>query len=132
MIASLGVDRLYLLKGLKGPNHEMATAASATINASPPRIKPKQPRTRAPPPPPPGKERLMPALRTARVVVALVLLLTAGWTAAAQQPAWRPLAGELLKTENPGYGGLCGIVIDHKSAAIYLNLSDKGIYRSTD
>src|SRR5437763_7424206 len=74
----------------------------------------------------------MPALRAVRIPLALVVLAVVCRPAFAQQPAWQPLAAELLKTEKPGYGGLCGIVVDHATGTLYLNLSDKGIYRSTD
>ena len=45
---------------------------------------------------------------------------------------WETVTAELLKTEKPGYGGLCGILVDHQSGTVYLNLSDKGLYSSTD
>src|SRR5438874_13221135 len=71
----------------------------------------------------------MPALR---VLLALFALVVLSRPALAQPPAWQPLVADLLKSEKPGYGGLCGIVIDHATGTIYINLSDKGIYRSTD
>ena len=69
------------------------------------------------------------------MTLALVLFGCTSWTILSQQPAdsgWQPVATELLKTEKPGYGGLCGIVVDRATGSFYLNLSDKGIYRSTD
>jgi photosystem II stability/assembly factor-like uncharacterized protein len=39
---------------------------------------------------------------------------------------------ELLKTEKPGYGGLCGVAVDHRTGDVHVNLSDKGFYRSSD
>jgi hypothetical protein len=56
-------------------------------------------------------------------------LLPAG---AADEPAWQAVTAELLKAEKPGYGGLCGVMVDHQTGCVYLNLSDKGIYCSTD
>jgi photosystem II stability/assembly factor-like uncharacterized protein len=76
----------------------------------------------------------MPVSRAARLLLALAPLACLCTTGAAQQPEpdWQPMAAELLKAEKPGYGGLCGIVVDHASGTLYLNLSDKGMYRSTD
>ncbi len=69
-----------------------------------------------------------------RVLLALLPLMCVGGGLATQpaEPNWQPLAAELLKAEKPGYGGLCGIVVDHATGTLYLDLSDKGIYRSTD
>ena len=45
---------------------------------------------------------------------------------------WEPVATELLKTEKTGFGGLCGVVVDHGTGDVYVNLSDRGLFRSTD
>jgi photosystem II stability/assembly factor-like uncharacterized protein len=45
---------------------------------------------------------------------------------------WEPVATELLKTEKTGYGGLCGIVVDHSTGEVIINLSERGLFRSTD
>ena len=45
---------------------------------------------------------------------------------------WKPLTTELLASEKPGYGGLCGVTVERESGDLYLNVSDKGIYRSQD
>jgi photosystem II stability/assembly factor-like uncharacterized protein len=45
---------------------------------------------------------------------------------------WQPVTAELIRKEKPGYGKLCGVVVDHKTGNVFINLSDKGIYRSTD
>ena len=45
---------------------------------------------------------------------------------------WQPVATDLIKTEKPGFGGLCGVVVDHKTGDVIVNLSDRGFYRSTD
>ena len=45
---------------------------------------------------------------------------------------WRPIATELIEQEKPGYGGLSGVVVDRATGAIYVDLSDRGIFRSTD
>jgi hypothetical protein len=45
---------------------------------------------------------------------------------------WQATAEELLRTEKPGFGGLCGVVVDHATGDVILNVSDRGFYRSTD
>jgi hypothetical protein len=38
----------------------------------------------------------------------------------------------LLKQEKPGYGGLCGVAVDRANGHVYVNVSDRGVYRSSD
>lgn len=45
---------------------------------------------------------------------------------------WQPTTVELIEKEKPGYGKLCGVVVDHVSGDVFINLSDKGVYRSSD
>jgi hypothetical protein len=45
---------------------------------------------------------------------------------------WQPVTADLVAKEKPGYGNVCGVAVDHKTGDLYLNLSDRGIYRSTD
>src|SRR5207237_187378 len=45
---------------------------------------------------------------------------------------WTPTTTDLLRTEKPGFGGLCGIVVDHRTGHVIVNLSDRGFYRSED
>jgi hypothetical protein len=45
---------------------------------------------------------------------------------------WEPTTADLVKAEKPGYGGLCGIVVDHSTGEVIVDLSDKGLYRSAD
>ena len=47
-------------------------------------------------------------------------------------PGWQQTTAELIRKENPGYGKLCGVVVDHKNGDVFIDLSDKGIYRSSD
>jgi hypothetical protein len=61
--------------------------------------------------------------------LAFALLLAALPARAAD---WEPLTTALVDKEKPGYGGLCGAVVDRKTGAVLVNLSDKGIYRSVD
>jgi photosystem II stability/assembly factor-like uncharacterized protein len=61
--------------------------------------------------------------------LSLTLLLVAGHATAAD---WEPTATELLKTEKTGFGGLCGIAVDHATGDVLIDLSDRGLFRSTD
>jgi hypothetical protein len=45
---------------------------------------------------------------------------------------WEPTTTELIAREKPGYGKLCGVAVDHRTGDVYVDLSDRGIYRSTD
>jgi photosystem II stability/assembly factor-like uncharacterized protein len=45
---------------------------------------------------------------------------------------WVAVTADLIKAEKPGYGNLCGVAVDHASGDVFINLSDKGLYRSTD
>ena len=56
-------------------------------------------------------------------------LILAGSLGAAE---WVPVTTELLKSEKPGYGGLCGVCFDPASGTLFIELSDKGIYQSMD
>ncbi len=60
--------------------------------------------------------------------VALALLLPEA--VMAQQ--WQPTTAELLRKEKPGFGGLCGVTVQRKTGDVYINLSDRGVFRSTD
>jgi BNR/Asp-box repeat len=67
-----------------------------------------------------------------KTLVALLIPLTTTAALTAAEPDWRPVVTKLLKTERPGYGGLCGIVVDRGTGDVFINLSDRGVYRSTD
>lgn len=45
---------------------------------------------------------------------------------------WQPVATELLAKEKTGFGGLSGVAVDRTSGALYVCLSDRGLFRSTD
>jgi photosystem II stability/assembly factor-like uncharacterized protein len=45
---------------------------------------------------------------------------------------WQPVTAELVKEHKPGFGGVCGVAVDHKNGDVYIDLSDRGIFRSTD
>ena len=68
-----------------------------------------------------------------RVVTLLSVLAVASTTSRADdQPAWKATLGDLVKAENAGFGGLCGMVVDPKEGTIWINISDRGFYRSDD
>lgn len=45
---------------------------------------------------------------------------------------WVPITTELIQNEKPGYGKLCGVVVNHKTGELIVNLSDLGFYSSKD
>jgi hypothetical protein len=45
---------------------------------------------------------------------------------------WQATTEELLRAAKPGFGGLCGVVVDHQSGDVLVNVSDRGFFRSTD
>ena len=45
---------------------------------------------------------------------------------------WQATTTDLLAKEKPGYGGLSGVAVDHATGAVYIQLSDRGIFHSTD
>jgi len=67
-----------------------------------------------------------------RIHQTALALTVLAFTATLSRADWQPITGELIQKEMPGYGKLCGVAVDHKSGDIYVNLSDKGIYRSGD
>jgi hypothetical protein len=63
----------------------------------------------------------------------LLFVFTLGSTVrAADPPAWTPMLGDLVKTEKAGFGGLCGVVVDPAKGTVWINVSDRGFYRSDD
>jgi photosystem II stability/assembly factor-like uncharacterized protein len=63
---------------------------------------------------------------------AAFLALALGWPAAAAGADWQQTTADLIAAEKPGYGKLCGVVVDHKTGEVTIDLSDKGLYRSAD
>ena len=45
---------------------------------------------------------------------------------------WQPVATDLLQREKTGFGGLCGVVVDHSNGDLCANLSDRGMFHSAD
>jgi hypothetical protein len=65
-----------------------------------------------------------------RLALAAPLLFLAARAPAAD---WEPTAtAELVKAEKPGFGNVCGVLVDHASGDVFIDLSDKGLFRSTD
>jgi hypothetical protein len=51
---------------------------------------------------------------------------------ASSAPEWQTTTEELLRAEKPGFGGLCGVVVDHQTGGVLVNVSDCGFFRATD
>jgi photosystem II stability/assembly factor-like uncharacterized protein len=64
--------------------------------------------------------------------MALVLLAELIGPAASASAQWQPVTTDLVKQHKPGFGGVCGVLVDHKTGNVFLDLSDRGIFRSTD
>jgi photosystem II stability/assembly factor-like uncharacterized protein len=62
----------------------------------------------------------------------LALLVGLLAAATARSAEWQAVTTELLKKLKPGFGGLCGVVVDHSSGDVYIDVSERGIFRSTD
>jgi hypothetical protein len=65
-----------------------------------------------------------------RFTCVLSCLATLTLTCLAQD--WQPVTEELLKSEKTGFGGLCGIAVHPPTGDLYVNLSDRGFFRSKD
>jgi photosystem II stability/assembly factor-like uncharacterized protein len=65
-----------------------------------------------------------------RWVLAFLALVSLAGPAVCQE--WRPVTEALIVAEKPGFGKLCGVAVDHATGHVYVNLSDRGLYRSTD
>jgi hypothetical protein len=60
---------------------------------------------------------------------ALVLVLSAA-PALAADAAWQPVLGDLCKGEKPGFGLLRGVVVNHDTGCVFVNLAGRDIYCS--
>lgn len=65
-----------------------------------------------------------------RTVITGLLTVTMSVVATAQD--WAPVTVELLKSEKTGFGGLCGVLVDHQTGTLWANLSDRGMFQSAD
>lgn len=75
----------------------------------------------------------MPILKISwRVLAATVVVILCQAGIAADDPAWQAMLGDFVKNEKAGSFGMCGICVDHTNGDVFINISDKGFYRSTD
>ena len=65
-------------------------------------------------------------------LLTLLSMIVLGLPVLAAEPEWQPMVADLLKSEKTGFGGLCGIVVDRDSGQVWINLSDRGFFTSTD
>ena len=65
-----------------------------------------------------------------RRLIPFALLLA--HTSSVRGADWQPVTTELLKKEKPGYGGLSGVAVDHATGHVFVDVSDRGVFRSTD
>lgn len=63
------------------------------------------------------------------LAVALGLL---GIPLAAAAAEWEAVTTDLLQREKPGYGGLSGVTVDAATGDVYVDVSDRGVFRSND
>ena len=68
-------------------------------------------------------------MRYLNPLLPLLALLASAVPASGQ---WQPVTAELVKEHKPGFGGVCGVAVDHQNGDVYIDLSDRGIFRSTD
>jgi photosystem II stability/assembly factor-like uncharacterized protein len=72
-------------------------------------------------------------LMTHMVQVLMTGLLVQSVSLAEGQAAeWEARTTDLIRQEKPGFGGLCGVAVDPRSGDLYIDLSDRGVYRSAD
>jgi photosystem II stability/assembly factor-like uncharacterized protein len=63
-------------------------------------------------------------------MVAGIALLLAGLPLVAAE--WEATTTELLRKVKAGYGGLCGVVVDRRTGDVYVDVSERGLFRSTN
>jgi len=64
-----------------------------------------------------------------KTLCALVLMLIPA-TVLAADAVWKPVLADLLKSDKPDFGRLSGVVVNHDTGCVFVNLSDRGIYCS--
>lgn len=70
-------------------------------------------------------------MKTLKGWVLPVLLLFLA-PARAEGPSWQPVTAGLIAREKPGFGGLCGVVVERSTGHVFIDLSDRGLFRSSD
>lgn len=63
---------------------------------------------------------------------AFLFILSLACVSGASAQEWTPVTQELLKAEKTGFGGLCGVVVERTSGELIVDLSDRGLFRSSD
>src|SRR5262249_49804721 len=71
------------------------------------------------------------AMKPLRLLLCALLLSLLAGSARADEPDWKPVLTDLLKREKTGFRGLCGVVVDHGTGCVWVNLSDRGLYCSS-
>ena len=67
-----------------------------------------------------------------RLKWAIVTVLATWFIGSVNAADWEPITTDLIAKEKPGYGGLSGVVVDHANGNLYVCVSDRGVFRSTD
>jgi len=62
----------------------------------------------------------------------LPIVLTLTLCGTVRSAEWVAVTDGLAKQEKAGFGGLCGVMVDRTTGHLFLNISDRGLYRSTD
>jgi len=62
-------------------------------------------------------------------IITATLVALASSASAAE---WQAVTTELLQKEKTGFGGLSGVAVDHATGHVFIELSDRGVFRSTD
>lgn len=68
-------------------------------------------------------------IRIGAIAWGMMTLTFLGGNATAE---WQPITKDLPSKVKAGYGGLSGVVVDHRTGDVYVNVSDCGIYHSTN
>ncbi len=59
----------------------------------------------------------------------LLAVILVGSVPSLVQAQWKATTTQLIEEEKPGFGKLCGVVVDHASGDVFINLSDRGFYQ---
>lgn len=63
----------------------------------------------------------------------LLISMAVAWLSTAAIAAdWEPVTTELLQKEKPGYGGLSGVAVDRSTGDVFIDVSDRGVFRTHD
>src|SRR5262245_34171056 len=62
----------------------------------------------------------------------LALAINAALAGPATAGDWVTLTADLVKENKPGFGGVSGVLVDRTTGHVFVWLSDKGLFHSTD